>query len=178
MTIPGEYTTADTANCSRNTPELATSAKKLPALGRRCSEGHSTAKLDAGTAVCQTVSLSAMLAGFSQYVVRRVRAPANCSVSVLYSLTWLDCTVTAMLSGFRYSSATTLVLKVCVHSLSKRPSSNPLSETNRTRSGPHENAAHRRYAATRYTRRGLKLLIASMPIRARLAVSFRLQYSK
>ena len=158
-------------------PALPSSAMKLPTRGVRCRAGHSTAKLEAGTPVCQMVALSCMLAGFSQYVVRRVRLPANRSVPSLYSRTKLDCTVTAMLSSFRYSSATTLTLNVVLHALLKR-SSNPSIVANRTKSAPHEYAAHRRYAATRYTRIGLKLLIASRPIRASDAGSFRLQYSK
>ena len=147
------YSTADTPYCSRNTPEFATSATKLPTRGSRCSDGHSTAKLDAGTAVCQIVALSPMLAGLSQYVVHRVRFPSNRSVSLWYSRTWLDCTVTAMLSSLRYSSATTLTLKVSSQSLLNAGApcsrSNPSIVTNRTRSAPHEYAAHRRYAPTR-----------------------------
>lgn len=65
-TSPGVYTTPPTTNLSRNTPELRSSAAKLPTRGRRCMDGHRAARVELGTAVCQMVSLTRMVDGLSQ----------------------------------------------------------------------------------------------------------------
>ena len=71
----------------RNTPAFPSSITNVPTRGSLCRDGHSTAKLLLGTAVCQIVVRSAMLAGFSQYVRTRVRGPPKVSVRSSYSRT-------------------------------------------------------------------------------------------
>lgn len=76
FTRPGVYTIELTVNLSRNTPELISSARKLPTRGRRCVAGQSTApSAEAGTAVCQIVSLTRIVAGLSQNVLLVVLLP-------------------------------------------------------------------------------------------------------
>ena len=66
LTSPGVYTTPPTTNLSKNTPELSTSARKLPTRGSRCMDGHSATRVELGTAVCQIVSRIRMVDGLSQ----------------------------------------------------------------------------------------------------------------
>lgn len=148
-TIAGVYSTANSAPRSRNTPASATSVAKLPSRGRTCCEGQSVAKLELGTAVCQIASRTCMVDGFSHSVLVRVPPPGrHVPVSACHRRTLVSSTVTATLSSFRYSIASTSALNVWSQ-LRVRLVTKLGSCTLRTRSGPHALAAHRRYALTR-----------------------------
>lgn len=83
----------------------------------------------------------------------RVRVPVpgpvrHVPVSARHCRTLVSSTVTAMLSSFRYSSASTSALNVWSQ-WRVRFATKLGSCTRRTRSAPHALAAHRRYALTR-----------------------------
>ena len=138
-TSPGVYVIAYVTNRTRNTPALSTSAANVPTLGSRCMAGHSAGISvgipDEAGSVCHTVPLTRMVAGLSQYVL--LVAPGNSPVVASHPVTWLDSSVTAMLSSFRYSRALMLTLNTSSHS---RPNDRekPSNVTNLTRSCPHE----------------------------------------
>jgi len=114
-TIAGVYTTPKSTARARNTPAVTSSVAKLPSRGRRCWAGHSVVNVELGSVVWKIVSCTRIVGGLSHTVRVVVRLPPKSCVAARQDRDVETSSVTAMLSSFRYSSASTRVLNVWSH---------------------------------------------------------------